>query len=194
MPLGKLIVFSAPSGSGKTSIVRYLLKQKELALAFSVSATSRKKRGTEQHGIDYYFISKNEFKKYINDNAFAEWEEVYKDNFYGTLKKEISRIREQGKNIVFDIDVIGGLNIKKLYPEDTLAIFVKPPSIEELKKRLYGRKTDSEERIKERLAKATKELAYQDEFDIILINDDLEEAQNKAYELVDKFVNSKKEE
>jgi guanylate kinase len=194
MPLGKLIVFSAPSGSGKTSIVRYLLKQKELALAFSVSATSRKKRGTEQHGIDYYFISKNEFKKYINDNAFAEWEEVYKDNFYGTLKKEISRIREQGKNIVFDIDVIGGLNIKKLYPEDTLAIFVKPPSIEELRKRLYGRKTDSEERIKERLAKATKELAYQDEFDIILINDDLEEAQNKAYELVDKFVNSKKEE
>jgi guanylate kinase len=194
MPLGKLIVFSAPSGSGKTSIVRYLLKQKELALAFSVSATSRKKRGTEQHGIDYYFISKNEFKKYINDNAFAEWEEVYKDNFYGTLKKEISRIREQGKNIVFDIDVIGGLNIKKLYPEDTLAIFVKPPSIEELRKRLYGRKTDSEERIKERLAKATKELAYQDEFDIILINDDLEEAQNKAYELIDKFVNSKKEE
>ena len=188
MSLGKLIVFSAPSGSGKTSIVHYLLKQPELNLEFSVSATSRKKRGTEQDGVDYYFISQEKFKEYIQHDAFAEWEEVYKNHYYGTLKKEIKRIREQGKNVVFDIDVIGGLNIKKLYPDDTLAIFVKPPSVKELKKRLEKRKTDSPEKIKERLAKAAKELTYQDEFDIVLVNDALDKAQKEAFEHVKEFI------
>ena len=188
MKLGKLIVFSAPSGSGKTSIVHYLLAQPELKMEFSISAASRKKRGAEKDGVDYYFISKDEFLKLIKNHAFAEWEEVYKDNFYGTLKKEIKRIREKGKNIVFDIDVVGGLNIKKLYPENTLAIFVKPPSVSELKNRLRNRKTDSEEKIQERLAKATNELSYQDKFDVVLVNDELPLAQKEAYNLVSKFI------
>jgi len=188
MKLGKLIVFSAPSGSGKTSIVHHLLNKPELDLEFSISAASRKKRGTEQDGKDYYFISKSSFKKYIENDAFAEWEEVYKDNFYGTLKKEIKRIREKGKHVVFDIDVEGGLNIKKLYPTESLAIFVKPPSVNELENRLRNRKTDSEEKILQRLDKATSELAYQDKFDVILINDELEKAQKEAYDLVSKFI------
>lgn len=188
MKLGKLIVFSAPSGSGKTSIVHYLLNQLDLKMEFSVSAASRKKRGTEQDGVDYYFISKEAFKKHIENTDFAEWEEVYKDNFYGTLKKEIKRIREQGKNIVFDIDVVGGTNIKKLYPDDTLAIFVKPPSVAELEKRLRNRKTDSEDKIQERLAKATEELSYQDQFDVILVNDELSVAQQEAYDLIKQFI------
>ncbi len=194
MTLGKLLVFSAPSGSGKTSIVRYLLKNPELQLEFSVSATSRKLRGSEEHGKDYYFISTNEFKQKITDDVFAEWEEVYKDNLYGTYKDEINRIREKGLNVIFDIDVVGGLSLKKLYPEDTLAVFVKPPSIDELEKRLRNRKTDSEEKIKERLAKASRELAYQDQFDVILINDDLEKAREKAYKLVRAFILGKKKE
>ena len=188
MKLGKLIVFSAPSGSGKTSIVHYLLNQPELEMEFSISAASRKKRGAEKDGVDYYFISKSKFKKHIKNDAFAEWEEVYIDNFYGTLKDEIKRIREKGKHVVFDIDVIGGLNIKKLYPKETLAIFVKPPSVTELENRLRNRKTDSEEKIQERLAKATKELSYQNQFDIILVNDDLNLAQKEAYDLVSKFI------
>jgi guanylate kinase len=191
MTLGKLIVFSAPSGSGKTSIVRYLLAQKELELEFSVSATSRKLRGDEIDGKDYYFISNKEFKKNIKEAAFAEWEEVYKDNFYGTYKKEIDRIRAKGHHVIFDIDVVGGLQLKKLYSKDTLAIFVKPPSVEELEIRLRNRKTDSEEKIKERLAKATKELSYQDEFDYILVNDDLAKACKEAYILVKAFVSKK---
>ena len=190
MDKGKLIIFSAPSGSGKTSIVRYLLKQEILKLEFSVSATSRKLRGTEIDGKDYYFISLDGFKRQINDNAFAEWEEVYKDNFYGTYKKEIDRIRNQGKNVVFDIDVVGGLNLKKLYPKETLAIFVKPPSIEELENRLRNRKTDSEEKIQERLAKATEELDYEKYFDVVVINKDLDKARAEAYELVSRFINS----
>ncbi len=188
MSLGKLIVFSAPSGSGKTSIVRHLLEKPELKLEFSVSATSRKLRGSEEHGKDYYFISTKEFKNKIKEDVFAEWEEVYEDNLYGTYKKEIERIREKGMNVIFDIDVVGGLNLKKLYPEDTLAIFVKPPSIEELEKRLRNRKTDTEEKIKERLAKASRELAYQDQFDEILVNDDLDQARKEAYKLVKKYI------
>ena len=191
--LGKLLVFSAPSGSGKTSIVRYLLKQEELKLEFSISATSRDLRGEEIDGKDYYFISAAEFKKQIAENAFAEWEEVYKDNFYGTYKKEIDRIRKQGKNVVFDIDVVGGLNLKKLYPEETLAIFVKPPSVAELEKRLRNRKTDSERKIQERLAKANEELSYAKDFDVIVINDDLDKAREDAYALVKRFVNRKQE-
>jgi len=192
MDLGKLIVFSAPSGSGKTSIVRYLLEKKELKLEFSVSATSRKLRGSEEHGKDYYFISTKEFKKRIKKGVFAEWEEVYRDNLYGTYKKEIERIRKKGMNVIFDIDVVGGLNLKKLYPEDTLAVFVKPPSIEELEKRLRNRKTDSEAKIKERLAKASRELAYQDQFDEILINDDLGQARKEGYKLVKNYISKQK--
>ena len=191
MSLGKLIVFSAPSGSGKTSIVRYLLKKPELKLEFSVSATSRKLRGSEENGKDYYFISTEEFKKKIKEDVFAEWEEVYKDNLYGTYIKEIERIREKGMNVIFDIDVVGGLNLKKLYPEDTLAVFVKSPSIEELEKRLRNRKTDTEEKIKERIAKASRELAYQDQFDEILVNDDLAQARKEGYKLVKKFVSKR---
>ena len=136
---GKLIVFSAPSGSGKTTIVRHLLKQDHLNLAFSISATSREKRGTEEHAKDYYFLSAKDFKQHIKDDDFLEWEEVYRDNFYGTLKTEVERIWALGKNVIFDIDVSGGLRIKRKFPEETIAIFVKPPSIDELKIRLKKR-------------------------------------------------------
>ncbi|AMC11510.1 guanylate kinase [Lutibacter profundi] len=186
---GKLIVFSAPSGSGKTTIVHYLLEQKELNLDFSISATSRKKRGIEENGKDYYFISLNEFHKHIKNNDFVEWEEVYSNNFYGTLKEEIHRIWAEGKHVIFDIDVIGGLNVKSQFPEQTLAIFVQPPSIKEMERRLRNRKTDSEEKIKERVAKAEKEMKYAQDFDTILINDNLEEAKKEAYKIVKNFIN-----
>lgn len=185
---GKLIVFSAPSGSGKTTIVHHLLKQPELNLDFSISATSRKPRGKEINGEDYYFMSLKNFKKQIEKDNFIEWEEVYTNNFYGTLKKEIDRIWKLGKHVIFDIDVVGGLNIKKKFPKNTLAVFVQPPSIEEMERRLRNRKTDSEEKIKERVAKAEKELKFAKDFDVILVNDNLDEAKNKAYKLVEKFV------
>jgi len=185
---GKLIVFSAPSGSGKTTIVHHLLKQPELNLDFSISATSRKPRGKEINGEDYYFMSLKNFQKQIEKDNFIEWEEVYTNNFYGTLKKEIDRIWKLGKHVIFDIDVVGGLNIKKKFPKNTLAVFVQPPSIEEMERRLRNRKTDSEEKIKERVAKAEKELKFAKDFDVILVNDNLDEAKNKAYKLVEKFV------
>src|SRR5699024_509497 len=147
MKQGKLIVFSAPSGSGKTTIVRHLLAQKDLNLDFSISATSREPRHSETDGKDYYFISTRAFKDHIKNDDFLEWEEVYRDNFYGTLKKEVERIWAEGKHVIFDIDVAGGLNIKRIYPERTLAVFVQPPSINELKIRLKKRNTESEERI-----------------------------------------------
>jgi guanylate kinase len=187
--IGKLIVFSAPSGSGKTTIVHHLLQFKELNLDFSISATSRDKRGKEVHGKDYYFISLKEFQKHIKNNDFVEWEEVYSDNFYGTLKKEIERIWALGKNVIFDIDVKGGLNIKSQYPDQTLAIFVQPPSITEMERRLRNRKTDSEEKIKERVLKAEKELKFAADFDVILVNDELEIAKKNAYNLVNNFLN-----
>ncbi|WP_457610747.1 guanylate kinase [Lutibacter sp.] len=186
---GKLIVFSAPSGSGKTTIVHYLLEQNELNLDFSISATSRKRRGTEKNGKDYYFISLKDFHKHIKNNDFVEWEEVYTDNFYGTLKEEIHRIWAEGKHVIFDIDVIGGLNVKSQFPEQTLAIFVKPPSIKEMERRLRNRNTDSEEKIKERVAKAEKEMKYAQDFDRILVNDNLEEAKKEAYKIVKNFIN-----
>ena len=185
---GKLIVFSAPSGSGKTTIVRWLLAKEELNLEFSISAASREARPNEQHGVDYYFLSLKEFKRRIKAEEFLEWEEVYRDNFYGTLKSEVERIWKHGKHVIFDIDVVGGLDIKKLYPERTLAVFVKPPSIEELKIRLKKRKTESEDRINMRVAKASIELATAPQFDHIIENNDLEIALAEAYDLVKEFV------
>jgi len=187
---GKLIVFSAPSGSGKTTIVRHLLDIKTLNLEFSISATSREKRGTEKHGKDYYFLSTEEFKHKIKREDFLEWEEVYRDNFYGTLKTEVERIWALGKNVIFDIDVSGGLRIKRKFPEETLAIFVKPPSIDELKIRLKKRKTESEAKINMRIAKASAELATAPLFDTVIVNDNLERALIEAENLVNKFINS----
>lgn len=185
---GKLIVFSAPSGSGKTTIVRHLLKDDNLNLAFSISATSREKRGTEEHGKDYYFLSLKDFKQHIKDDNFLEWEEVYRDNFYGTLKSEVERLWTLGKNVIFDIDVSGGLRIKRKFPEQTLAVFVKPPSIDELKIRLKKRKTESEDKINMRIAKASAELATAPLFDVIIENDNLEKALTEAENLVGAFV------
>lgn len=189
---GKLIVFSAPSGSGKTTLVRHLLKQKELNLEFSISATSREVRGEEVDGKDYYFLSFEDFKKKIKNDEFLEWEEVYRDNFYGTLKSEIERIWSHGKHVIFDIDVSGGLRIKRKFPEETLAIFVKPPSIDELKIRLKNRKTESNDKINMRIAKASAELATAPLFDKIVVNDHLEHALEEAYKLVADFLDLKK--
>jgi len=185
---GKLIVFSAPSGSGKTTIVRHLLKQKELNLDFSISATSRPPRSEEVDGKDYHFLSLEEFKKRIKEDKFLEWEEVYRDNFYGTLKSEVERIWASGKHVVFDIDVVGGLDIKHIYPERTLSVFVEPPSIEELKKRLKKRKTETEDRINMRIAKASIEMATAPQFDFIIVNNDLEKALDEAHKLVKGFI------
>ena len=189
---GKLIVFSAPSGSGKTTIVRHLLEQKELNLEFSISATSREKRGEEVDGKDYYFLSANKFKNKIKNEEFLEWEEVYRDNFYGTLKTEVKRIWKLGKHVIFDIDVSGGLRIKRKFPEETLAVIVKPPSIDELKIRLKKRKTESEDKINMRVAKASAELATAPLFDVIIENDNLEKALKEAHTLVSDFINNKK--
>lgn len=181
---GKLIVFSAPSGSGKTTIVKHLLKQETLNLEFSVSATSRAPRGEEVHGKDYYFLSLKDFKKHMKDDDFLEWEEVYRDNFYGTLNSEVERIWAMGKNVIFDIDVVGGLRIKRKFPERTLAVFVKPPSVEELKIRLKKRKTESDEIINMRIAKASIEMETAPRFDQIILNDNLEKAQEEAVNLL----------
>lgn len=185
----KLIVFSAPSGSGKTTIVRHLLNNTELPLSFSISAASREARGKEISGKDYYFLSLAEFKRKITNGDFLEYEEVYPNNFYGTLKSEVDRIWASGKSVIFDIDVIGGLNIKKQFPKDTLAIFVQPPSKEELEKRLRGRATETEEKIAIRLAKADKELATAPQFDAIITNDNLDLAKQEAFQLATKFLN-----
>ena len=185
---GKLIVFSAPSGSGKTTIVRHLLKQEELNLEFSISATSREKRGQEVHGKDYYFLDLDTFKSKIKNDEFLEWEEVYRDNFYGTLKSEIERIWAKGKNVIFDIDVSGGLRIKKKFPDNTLAIFVKPPDLNELIIRLKERGEESPEKISMRVAKAPAELATAPLFDKIVVNDELEKALRDAYDLVSDFI------
>jgi len=189
MSEGKLIVFSAPSGSGKTTIVRHLLGIEKLNLAFSISATSREKRGDEIDGKDYYYLSLNDFKHKIKNREFLEWEEVYRDNFYGTLKSEVERIWAQGKHVIFDIDVSGGLRIKRKFPEKTLAVFVKPPSIDELKIRLKKRQTESIDKINMRIAKASAELATAPLFDAIIVNGDLNLALAEAETLVDNFLN-----
>ncbi|MDB4010127.1 guanylate kinase [Polaribacter sp.] len=185
---GKLFVFSAPSGSGKTTIVRHLLQQDRFNLAFSISATSREPRGFEKDGEDYYFISLRDFKDKINEDAFLEWEEVYRDNFYGTLKTEVERIWAQKKHVIFDIDVVGGLRIKKKFPENTLSVFVKPPSVDELKIRLKKRSTESEDKINMRIAKASVELATAPQFDKIIKNYDLEVALKEAEVLMSDYL------
>jgi guanylate kinase len=184
---GKAIIFSAPSGSGKTTIVKYLLAN-NADLGFSISASTRDKRGrTEQHGKDYYFLSPEDFRKKIENNEFIEWEEVYEGNFYGTLKSEIERLWSEGKNVIFDVDVKGGLNLKKYFGDNALAIFVKVPSLEVLKERLKDRGTESEESLSRRLFKAQFEMGFQDKFDVVLINEDLATSQAEAQRLYDGF-------
>lgn len=184
---GKLFIFSAPSGSGKTTIVRSLL-DKSSNLEFSISATSRPKRKNEVDGKDYYFLSAESFKEKIAHDEFVEWEEVYENRFYGTLKSELERIWLKGKHVVFDVDVVGGLNIKKQFPEKALAIFVMPPGIDELKKRLTTRSTDSSEDIKTRIEKAQEELSYADKFDVVVINDNLDKAIEESEKLIKNFI------
>jgi guanylate kinase len=181
---GKLIIFSAPSGAGKTTIVKHLLGQ-NLNLEFSISATSRGMRHTETNGKDYYFLSPEEFRARINNNEFLEWEEVYSGTFYGTLKSEVERIRSAGKNVIFDVDVVGGCNIKKFYGDEALAVFVQPPSVEELRNRLVARSTDAPEVIEKRVAKAEYELTFANQFDCIIVNDNLE----KAFVMAEQYLN-----
>lgn len=184
---GKLILFSAPSGSGKSTIINHLLKS-DLNLAFSVSATSRKPRGSEQDGVEYYFLTPEEFRKKIDEGAFLEYEEVYTDKFYGTLKSEVERVTAQGKNVVLDVDVVGGINIKNAYGDRALSVFVQPPGIDTLKKRLQSRGTDTPEVIQSRLDKAAYELAFAPRFDTVVVNDELEKAQQEAYEKIKSFI------
>lgn len=184
---GKLIIFSAPSGSGKSTIINYLLTQ-NLNLTFSISATSRAPRGTEQNGVEYFFLTPEEFKQRIANNEFLEYEEVYKDRFYGTLKAQVAKQLAAGQNVIFDVDVVGGCNIKKFYGDRALSVFIQPPSLEELRKRLTGRGTDAPEVIESRLAKATFELSYAEKFDVVIVNDNLEKAQEEALKTIRDFI------
>lgn len=184
---GKLIIFSAPSGSGKSTIINYLLQQ-DLNLHFSISATSRAPRGTEQHGVEYYFLTPEEFKAKIAAGEFLEYEEVYQDKFYGTLKAEVERILDEGNNVIFDVDVVGGCNIKKYYGDRALSLFIQPPSIEVLRQRLEGRGTDAPEVIESRIAKAEFELGFACKFDAVIVNDDLGKAQAETLDAVKRFI------
>lgn len=184
---GKLIIFSAPSGSGKSTIINYLLQQ-DLNLHFSISATSRAPRGNEQHGVEYYFLSPEDFKSKIAAGEFLEYEEVYQDKFYGTLKSEVERLLNEGNNVIFDVDVVGGCNIKKYYGDRALSIFVQPPSIEVLRQRLEGRGTDAPEVIESRVAKAEYELGFASKFDTVIVNDNLKKAQAETLETVKRFI------
>jgi len=190
MDKGKLIIFSAPSGAGKTTVVKHLLES-GLNLEFSISAASRKKREGEKDKKDYYFLSVEEFKNKIKEDAFLEWEEVYTDHFYGTLKSEVERIRAKGVHVIFDVDVVGGLNIKKYFGDEALAVFVMPPHIDELENRLRGRSTEDEESLKRRLGKAKHELSFASEFDYQLINDNLDIAKDEAVNIIKDFIDSK---
>ena len=186
---GKMIIVSAPSGSGKSTIVNWLMQEHpELNLYFSISCTSRAPRGTEQNGVEYFFISPEEFKEKIARGEFLEYEEVYEDRFYGTLKEQVESQRMNGENVVFDVDVKGGCSIKQYYGDEALSLFIQPPSIDELKRRLVNRGTDSLEDIEKRLSKASYELIFAEKFDKILINDDLEIAKAKALEIVSEFL------
>ena len=184
---GKLIILSAPSGSGKSTIISHIL-QEGLPLEFSVSATSRPARGNEREGVEYYFLTPETFREKIQADLFLEYEEVYPDRFYGTLKSEVENKLAQGKNIIFDVDVAGGLNIKKMYGEDALLIFIHPPSIEELRKRLEKRGTDTPEVIRDRISKAEFELSLAPQYDVVIINDDLEKAKDNTIQTVNKFI------
>ncbi len=186
---GKMLIVSAPSGSGKSTIVNWLMKEHpELKLYFSISCTSRAPRGTEQNGVEYFFISPEEFRNKIANDEFLEYEEVYHDRFYGTLKQQVERQREAGQNVVFDVDVKGGINIKKYYGDEALSLFIQPPSVEELRKRLEGRATDTPEAIQERLDKAAYELTFAPQFDKVIVNDDLETAKQEALQTVKDFL------
>ncbi len=187
--MSKLIIFSAPSGSGKSTIINFLLKQ-NLNLYFSISATSRPPRGTEQNGVEYFFLTPEEFKQHIANNDFLEYEEVYPNRFYGTLKTQVEKQLSAGQNIIFDVDVVGGCNIKKFYGDRALSLFIQPPSIDELRNRLQKRGTDSPEIIENRVAKAEFELTFANKFDAVIINDNLEEAEIKALQIVQTFLNN----
>lgn len=184
---GKLIILSAPSGSGKSTIVSHLLHQ-GLNLEFSISATSRKPRGEEKNGVEYYFFSSEEFKQRIDKQEFIEWEEVYSGTYYGTLKSEVERITSHGNNVIFDVDVVGGVNIKKMYGEQAISMFIMPPSVEELRNRLEARGTDTPEAIEKRLAKAEQELTFASQFDKVVVNDNLEVAKEEATFLLKSFL------
>lgn len=182
-----ILIFSAPSGSGKSTLVNHLLQKRD-DLEFSVSATSRKPRGKEQNGVEYYFITPEEFRQRIADNQFVEFEEVYDNLFYGTLKSEIERIERNGHHVVFDVDVKGGMNLKKIFGDNALALFIAPPSIEELRNRLNNRATDTPEMIDQRVAKAAEELTYSDQFDKVIVNDNLDQAKQDTENAVNHFL------
>ena len=184
---GKLIIFSAPSGSGKSTIINFLLKQ-NLNLHFSISATSRAPRGTEKDGVEYYFLTPDEFRARIAAGDFLEYEEVYTDKYYGTLKSEVERRLMSGDNVIFDVDVVGGCNIKKFYGDRALSVFIQPPSIEDLRSRLEGRGTDAPEVIESRIAKAELELSFADKFDVIIVNDELEKAEAETLKIIQDFI------
>lgn len=184
---GKIIIFSAPSGSGKSTIINYLL-DKKVPIKFSISATSRPPRGNEKNGVEYFFLSVDEFKRKIENGDFLEYEEVYENRFYGTLKSQVEDEIRKGNNVVLDVDVVGGCNIKSIYKHKALSLFIQPPSINELEARLRGRATDSEETIKDRIAKAEYELGFADKFDVVIVNDNLEEAQKRTLEVIKNFI------
>ena len=186
--MGKLIIFSAPSGSGKSTIINHLLQQ-GLNLAFSISATSRPPRGTERDGVEYFFLTPDEFRERIARGEFLEYEEVYPGRFYGTLKAQVEKQLAAGQNVIFDVDVVGGCNIKRFYGDRALSVFIQPPSVEELRRRLIGRATDSMSVIEDRVAKAEYELGFASQFDVVVVNDDLERAKQEATDVIRNFLN-----
>ena len=189
MSKGKLLIFSAPSGSGKSTIVNFLMQEHpELNMHFSISCTTRAPRGTEKNGVEYFFLTPEEFKAKIAEDAFVEYEEVYTDRFYGTLKSQVENQINNGENVVFDVDVKGGCNLKKIFGSEALSVFIQPPSVEELRRRLVGRATDAPEVIEQRLAKAEEELTYAPKFDVIIVNDDLDTAKADALKTISGFL------
>ena len=187
--MSKVIIFSAPSGSGKSTIINRLMQHPELKLAFSISCTSREPRGKEQHGVEYFFLSPDEFRARIEAGEFLEYEEVYTNRFYGTLTSQVEKQLNEGQNVVLDVDVKGGCNIKEHYQDKALSVFIQPPSIDELKKRLASRGTDSPEVIEDRLAKAEFELSFAPQYDVVIVNDDIETATKEAFDVIKSFIN-----